>query len=425
MKTTYRKSYLSNGMTVASVYLPGMESVSIGFWLKVGGRYENPRHAGVSHFLEHLLFKGTEKRSSTDLKQAIEGIGGSFNAFTGEEYTCYLVKVLQKHLPIGIDILSDMVLHSTLPQEEVEKERLVILEEIKMDQDMPAHYVNELLNALLWPKHPLGMELAGTPKTMRSIRRKDIQAYRDFYYHPRNLTVVASGSVDHGKVVKEVKKYFEKVSGKKPSRYIPVKKRAPRIETHFAFKKTAQTHLALGMLALHRDHPDYRALSLLNVILGANMSSRLFQEVRENRGLAYDISSHLRRYQDTGALVVSAGVDSQKAQESLQVILAELERLKKEPVTQGEFQRAKEYYVGQLLFALEDTMEHMLWAGESLVTRGRIMTPEAVLNQISRLSPAVLQRVARRVIQNRAFKLALIGSGKKRDHERIKKVLQS
>ncbi|MFH1857341.1 MAG: pitrilysin family protein, partial [Candidatus Omnitrophota bacterium] len=420
MTARYQKNRLPNGITAASIAMPGMESVSLGMWVKVGGRHETPHKAGISHFLEHLLFKGTEKRSCMDLKQAIEGIGGSFNAFTGEEFTCYFVKVLGRKLSVGFDILSDMILHASLKEEEVEKERMVILEEIKMEQDIPAHRVGEILNRLLWPSHPLGQELTGTPDTIRSLSRKDIVSYRDLYYHPRNLFIVACGAVDHGELLRQVRRHFASVPGKMPSRFVRVKPHPPRMATHFIFKKTAQSHLAIGLPALRRNHPGQPALSLLNVILGANMSSRLFQELRENRGLAYEIGSHLRRYQDAGVLVIGAGVDARKTEESLRVVLQELDNLKKERVAPEEFRRAREYYTGQLLFALEDTTDHMVWLGESLVSLDRVTRPDDLLNKISRVRAEDLKQMARRVFERRSLKLAVIGPHSKKDQRRLR-----
>ncbi|MBI4436777.1 MAG: insulinase family protein [Candidatus Omnitrophica bacterium] len=424
MTLRYLKQRLPNGITIASAKLPGMESVSLGIWVKAGGRYEKKEKAGISHFLEHLLFKGTEARSCTDLKQAIEGIGGSFNAFTGEEFTCYLVKVLGRYLPISVDILSDMVLHATLPEEEIEKERRVILEEIKMEMDMPMHFVNELLNGLLWPRHPLGMELAGTPGTVRAIQRTDLLGYRDFYYHPKNLFVIACGAIRHQQLVEEVRKHLLRIPGKRPSSFRRVNAHPPKASTKFVFKKTAQTHLALGLPGLNRDHPDQYALSLLNVVLGGNMSSRLFHEVRENRGLAYEIGSHLRRFHDTGAFVINAGVDAKKAPESIEVILRELEKVKEEEVSKEELHRAKEYYMGQLCLALEDTSDHMLWIGESLVTMGRAVRPEEVLKKIEGIEPAELKEVARRLFRNDVLQFALIGPQSERERNRMRRILK-
>ncbi len=423
MRPRYERTKLSNGMTIASARMNGMESVSLGIWVKVGGRYETPNRAGISHFLEHLLFKGTKTRSCTDLKEAIEGVGGSFNAFTSEEYTCYLVRVLGKYLPVSVDILSDMVLHATLPDEEIEKERMVILEEIKMDMDIPMHFVGELLSGLLWPKHPLGMELAGTPETVRSIRRRDLAEYKDSYYHPKNIVVVGCGDLSHRRLVQEVRKYFSTITGKRPS----VFKRTtsfPNSSTKFVFKKTAQTHLALGLPALPREHPDHYALSVLNVVLGGNMSSRLFQQVRENRGLAYEISSHLRRFDDTGAFIVNAGVDARKTPESVSVILQELEKVKKDPVSKGELRRAKDYYVGQLLLSLEDTADHMFWMGESLTTLGRSFDLRDILKKISKVDAGDLKGVARRLFRNEFLQLAAIGPQKENEKRQIKRIIR-
>jgi len=423
MTIQYLKEKLPNGMTVVSAKLPGMESVSLGIWVKVGGRYEKKEKAGISHFLEHLLFKGTEKRSCADLKQAIEGIGGSFNAFTGEEFTCYLVKVLGKYLPISIEILSDMIFHATLPEEEIEKERMVILEEIKMEMDMPMHFVNELLNTLLWPKHPLGMELAGTPETVRAMRRTDLVDYRNFYYHPKNLFVIACGAVHQRHLVEGVKKHVSRVPGKRPSSFMEVGPRPPKASAKLVFKKTAQTHLALGLPGLKRDHPDQYALSLLNVVLGGNMSSRLFHEVRENRGLAYEIGSHLCRFHDTGAFVINAGVDAKKAPESIKVILGELEKVKSEEISQSELRRAKEYYIGQLLLALEDTSDHMLWMGESLVTLGRTVHPSEAVKKVGGIKAGELKEVARRLFRHDVLQFAAIGPQNEKERRRIKRIL--
>jgi len=270
----------------------------------------------------------------------------------------------------------------------------------------------------------LGMDLAGSPKTVQGITRKDLLHYRDAYYHPKNLTVVACGAVYHNALVQKIKRHFLHVRGKRPSRFLKAKQFLPRIAGRFVFKETAQTHLALGLPGLRREHPDQRKLGLLNVVLGANMSSRLFQEVRENRGLAYEISSHLRRFADTGALIIGAGVDSKRAHESIRVILNELTRLKSELVGKEEFQRAKEYYTGQLLMSLEDTLDHMVWLGESFVTLGRVVTPQEILEKVKRVQVNDVRKMARQVFQNRFVKLAVIGPQKRRDQKRIQEVIR-
>ena len=419
MKVTYRRTELDNGLKIVSAPLQGMNSIAIGIWAKVGGRYEAKQKAGISHYLEHLLFKGTKSRSCMEIKQAIEGVGGSFNAFTGEEYTCYYVKARAKYLSLATEILSDMVLHATLAQEEIEKERGVILEEIKMEMDMPMHFVNELLNGLLWPGHPLGMELAGTPETVGQIRRPDLVGHRDDYYHPANLFVVAAGALRHEEVVRLSRRFFDRIPAKRPSRFQETTVSSKGPVTKFQFKKTAQTHLSIGLHGLPRRHPDEYVLALLHIILGANMSSRLFQEVRENRGLAYEIGTHLRRFTDTGAFVISAGVEATKAAQALCVILKELKKISRSSVPKAELDRAKEYFIGQTTLGLEDTMDHMLWLGEPLVTLDRLYTSEEVLRAVKRVEPGDLRRVARALFREKALHLAIIGPQNGKDRKKI------
>ena len=422
MKVTYHRTECDNGLKIVSAPLQGMNSVAVGIWAKVGGRYEVKQKAGVSHYLEHLLFKGTRTRSCMQIKQAIEGVGGSFNAFTGEEYTCYYVKARAKYLSLSTDILSDMVLHATLAEEDVEKERGVILEEIKMEMDIPMHFVNELLSNLLWPGHPLGMELAGTPKTIQGLRRTDILRHRDDYYHPANLFVVAAGAFRHEEVVRLSRRFFHRVPAKTPSRFQKATVTPKGPLTKFQFKKTAQTHLSIGLHGLPRSHPDEYAFALLHIVLGANMSSRLFQEVRENRGLAYEIGTHLRRFTDTGAFVINAGVEAAKTVEALSVILKELGKVIRRPVPKAELDRAKEYFIGQTTLALEDTMDHMLWLGEPLVTLNRLYTQEEVLRSVRRVQPDDIRRVARTLFREKALHLAIIGPQKDKDRKKIEEV---
>ena len=423
MKVPYRRTEFDNGLKLVSAHLPAMSSVAVGIWAQVGGRYESKKRAGISHYLEHLLFKGTKTRSCMQIKQAIEGVGGSFNAFTGEEFTCYYVKARAKYLPLSFEILSDMVLHATLANEDVEKERGVILEEIKMEMDIPMHFVNELLNTLLWPNHPLGMELAGTAETVGKIRRSDLVCHRDDYYHPANLFVVAAGALRHEDLLRQARRFFLRFPAKSPSRFEKARVIPKGPVTKFQFKKTAQTHLSIGLHGLPRQHPDEYALGLLHVLLGANMSSRLFQEVRENRGLAYEIGTHLRRFTDTGAFLINAGVEASKTVEAISVILKELKKVARRSVPKAELDRAKEYFIGQTLLALEDTMDHMLWLGEPLVTLNRLYTVEEVLRSVKRVQAGDIRRVAHSIFSQEALHLAMIGPQKDKDRKKIEEVL--
>ena len=405
----YKLAVLDNGLKVAAELMPHMESVALGVWIAAGGRYENKSNSGISHFLEHLLFKGTEKRDMRAIKEEIEGRGGSFNGFTSEEHTCYLVKVLAKDAELGIDILSDMVLHPKLAAEEVVKEKNVIVEEINMYKDIPSHYVHELLAELMWPDQPLGMPLAGTVESVSSITRDAIVRHREAYYNPVNMLIAGAGRIKEDALLKLAKKYLSQAQGRPAAKFEKVRLEQKSPSLRLNSKDTEQTHVALGLHAIGRFHPDKHAISLVNIILGANMSSRLFHIVRDEMALCYEISSGIRRYEDCGAFLVSAGVDDRKLVKALEVILKELARIRHEPVKAEELRRAKEYYKGQLLFALEDTMSHMLWLGEKLVSGEKDVDVNGIIGRVDALTADDLMRVAKGIFKDENLNLAVIG----------------
>ncbi|MCM8783472.1 MAG: insulinase family protein [Candidatus Omnitrophica bacterium] len=419
----YTKIELENGLKVACLPMPNMESVSLGIWLNAGGRYEEESLSGVSHFLEHLVFRGTKKRTARQIKESIEGIGGMLNAFTAEEMTCYFVKIPSRYLKLSLDVLSDMVLSARLDSNDIEKERTVILEEIKMYMDLPMHYVQELLSQLLWPKHPLGMFLCGTFETISTMKREDIVSYRDRFYQPQHINVVACGNLEKDKFLELAKKIFSRIRRGAKINFKKAGLKQNGVQTNFTEKDTEQTHVALGVHGLPRGHRDRHALTLLHIILGANMSSRLFQEVREKRGLAYEIGTHLKKFQDTGAFIVNAGVEHKKTSQAIQVIIQELVKIKNKPVTQSEFKRAKEYFTGQFLLALEETMEHMLWLGENVAMMDKVYTPSEVLRELNRVNMDDLQRVASSIFKTNGLNLALIGPISDKDRKDIVEAL--
>jgi predicted Zn-dependent peptidase len=400
---------LRSGMTVALRPMPQAASAAVGMWLRAGGRYEAPPHAGVSHCLEHLLFKGTRSRSCEQLKRAIEGVGGSLNGFTAEEFTCYMAKVPAAYARRAITILSDMVFHPSLSARDMEKERDVILEEIRMYDDAPGQAVHDLFNQVLWPNHPLGNLLSGTLETVKRLRRSDVVAYWKRMYHPRHAVVSCAGAFEPGRVLEQLRRVIGRRAGGAPQRFL----RAPRLrrgpQVRLLKKTTEQTHLCLGVPAIPRTHPQRFALELLHVILGGNMSSRLFYEVREKRGLAYEIGSTIKRYHDTGAFVVYAGCDAPKLPSTIRTIIAELHRMKRELVRPAELQRAKEFYRGQLLMGLEDTGEHMLWIGEHVMTVGRVSSAHDVVQAINRVTPQQIREAARRLFEAARTYVAVMG----------------
>jgi len=404
----YHRTDFKNGLKVVSYSMPKMSSVALGIWFKVGARYENKKNKGIAHFLEHMAFKGSRKYSMRQIKESLEGVGGSLNAFTGEEFTCYLVKLPAQYLWRAMDILSDMSLNPRLPVQEIEKERRVIMEEIKMYKDMPQSYVLELLDALLWPEHPMGMSIVGNIETVANIKREDLLGFKDSFYTAQNVVIAACGNLKHNIFVQQVKKIFAKLKPKGENRFLPVKNTKEKPKLRLVEKKIEQTHLAIGFSALPRSHPDRYVLALLHVILGANMSSRLFHEVREKRGLAYEIGTNLKFFYDTGEFLIHAGMDKQKASLALEVILRELKRIKRCGVSKLELKRAKEFYSGQLLLALEDTLDHMLYIGELVAGLNKIYTRAKVLKDIQKVSAMDIQRLAAQLFKINKLNVALV-----------------
>ncbi len=405
----HKETVLDNGLKVVTNRFPDVHSLSVGLWIRTGGRYETLKNQGISHFMEHMLFKGTKRRSCQQIKQDIEEKGGAFNAFTSEECVCYYIKILSRQLPLACNVLSDMVLNSVFNTEEIEKERKVIFEEIRMYLDLPMQYVHDLLDGLLWPDHPLGLPLAGTCDTVGAINRKDLKAQKDIFYVPNNIIAVACGEINHNEFVAIMKKTFNK---KKPVRQ-PAFEKAPSSmgvrQTGFFHKDTEQTHLCLGFKGLSRKHPLRYGLALLNIILGGNMSSRLFNEIREKRSLAYEIGSSVKSYSDTGSFFIHAGIDNRKLKQAVSIMARELGKAKKYLVSKRELDMAKEYFKSGLLMALESTMSNMLFLGEQLSITGKILTKDKILDEIEKVDADMIKEVAVKLFKPKALKLAVIG----------------
>ncbi len=401
---------LSNGLRVVSETMEGMASVSVGIWVGIGSRYERKRLGGISHFLEHLLFKGTRKRSAKQITEEIEGAGGNLNAFTSEEHTCYTAKVHHRCLPKAVEVLSDMLLDSTLDPKEVERERNVIQEEIRMSQDNPGEYVQELLSGLIWPDQPLGRLVIGSSGSIRDMKRFEILEYKARHYVAGNMLLAAAGNVKHDALVALAQTWLGKAPEGTLLAYEPLRNGVLRTAVGIHKQKTEQVHIAMAFPGYARNHADRAAAKVLGTILGGNMSSRLFQEVREKRGLAYDIGSSVHHYHDTGSFVISAGVDPKKLLESLEVISKVLATFKKSGAQKQELERAKEYSVGLLTLAMEKTMDRMVWLGEWAISLGRAPELQAVLEQIKKVSIADVNRIARERLLREACCLQAIGS---------------
>ena len=403
-----RITQLPNKIRVVTQEYKDRDSVSIGVWVAAGGRYEGKDNKGVAHFLEHMAFKGSAKYSCDETKQLIEGVGGNLNAFTAEEETCYYAKVPADHLKKTFDVLADISFFPKIIPKDLEKERTVILEEIKMYHDLPQYHVGELLEELLWPDHPLGQGLAGTLKSVGGMSVVDLRDFKKIHYAPANTVISACGSMKHEELVGLVRVKLGKWTGPLPPSCIPARRSQDKPAAHLHYKQTEQTHLALGYLAYEINHKDYYVMALLSILLGGNMSSRLFNEVREKRGLAYSISSGIKSLNDTGGFMVRAGVDNTKIIGALDLILKVLVHAAA-GVKEDEFKRAQEYYMGQSLLGLEDTMDQMLWMGGGVISNDQVKSIGDVIKKIKAVTKNDIKRVASEILNPQRLNVAIIG----------------
>jgi len=399
---------LSNGLTVATLEMPHMASVSLGLWVGVGGRYEPAELNGVSHFIEHLLFKGTKRRSAREISQAVEGIGGYLNAFTGEESTCFYSKARRDRFDELLDVLSDMFLNSKFDPVEIQKERGVIKEELAMYLDQPQHQVQELLNQTFWPNQPLGRPLTGTEKTLDSMGRAELLHFQRTNYVAGATLIAAAGNLSHKRVVRAVARFARRFpAGKRPG-FVPASNGQTRPRLRLFTRKTEQTQLALGVRTCSRHDERRFGLRLLNTLIGENMSSRLFQVVREDRGLAYNIYSSLSFFDDTGDLVISAGLDTDNVFKTLKLILRELRRLTEAPPAAAELRRARDYVIGQMDLSLESTESQMMWLGEQLLGHGRLIPAGEIKRHLAHVTAGEVRAVARDFFRPERLNLALV-----------------
>jgi predicted Zn-dependent peptidase len=414
----YEVTRLKNGLTVVTAEMPHMTSVSLGLWVGVGGRYEAAQLNGVCHFIEHLLFKGTKKRSALQISQDVEGIGGYLNAFTSEEVTCYHSKARHDRFDELLDVLTDMFLDSRFDPADIDKERNVIKEELTMYLDQPHHHVQELLNETLWPDQPLGRPLTGTPQTLDNLTRSSLVNYQRTNYVAGRTVISAAGRLKHSQVVKAVSRLAARFpQGREPDFSLAdARQTAPRI--NLFTKKTEQTQLALGIRTCSRHDPRRYALRLLNTILGENMSSRLFQVIREDRGLAYSIYSSSSHFEDSGSMTISAGLDLRNLTKAMTLIMQELEKLTHAPASQGELRRARDYIIGQIDLGLESTDNQMMMLGEQWLGYGELVSPEEIKRRVSKVTTAEIRAVARDFFRPEHLNLALVSPLKSDRHLR-------
>lgn len=404
-------STLPNGLRVATCAMPSSQTVAVGIWAAVGGRHEKARTGGISHFLEHLLFKGTRKRSARRISEEVEGVGGDLNAYTAEERTCYYAAASMEHFGRITDVLSDMYRNSLLDAGEIDRERNVIAEEIEMIRDEPAQHVHELLTAETWRGDSLGRPITGTKKSLAAITRKDLKEYLADHYHAGSTILTAAGAVDHREVVDLARSLLGKLpSGPAPRNSLQPKRQfAPRIVTEP--RDTQQTQLALSFRGVGASDPRRYALSLLHVMLGGNMSSRLFQELREKRGLCYSVSTSLSTHSDCGAFEISLGLDGKNVEKALGLILKECGRIAAKGPTAAELRRACDYSIGTSRMALERASTQNYRLGTALLTYGKIVPPEQVYARLAKVTTEEIRNVAFQVLNRRTLCLAMVGDG--------------
>ncbi len=399
---------LKNGVRVVTSSLPHVQSVTIGVWVGVGSRHESKTMGGASHFLEHLMFKGTETRSSLDITRAIEGKGGYLNAFTQEESTCYYARVGFDHLEDAFEVLGDMVLNPKLAAGDVEKERQVILEEMMMYQDQPHHLVHEMLEGAVWPHHPLGRPIIGSEKSVGGMSSDDLRQFKATKYVPANTVIAFAGRVEHETCVAKVRELFGAMAPSPLPRSVRYTTDVKGVKSVSMGKEIEQAHVAIGLRLFGRLDRRRHTLKLLNIVLGENMSSRLFQVVREKHGLAYSIHSSCHLYADSGMLAISAGLDRRRVDKALRLILKELDRFRAKPISGSELKRAKDYAIGQLRLGLESTTNQMMWIGENLLTHGRVIDPEETIRAVEAVSPEDVQKLAKAFFRRSRLSIAMV-----------------
>jgi len=403
----YRKDTLSNGIRVVSETLPKSRSVSIGVWVKAGSRHEPQEISGISHFIEHMFFKGTEKRTAKDIAIEMDSLGGEMNAFTSQETTTYYAKVVDEHLPVAIDILSDILLGSKFDPVEMEKERKVILEEIKGVEDTPDDYIHEFFTSTVWPDNPLGRPILGTKETIKALKHENIISYIDQFYSPKEIVISVAGNFEHERLIELLDASFGMLS----RTGLPKKEVTPSF-THAVMvkkKQLEQVQVCIGCKGLNYMHDDRYVISALNTVLGNSMSSRLFQEVREQNALAYSIYSYVTSYRDTGLLTVSAGADPTNALEVVRLVIREFKNIKDEGITPAEEIRVKNQIKGNLILSFESSNSHMSRLARQEIYFGKYISIDDIIKGVEKVTTDQVRRLAQQLFTRENLSLAILG----------------
>lgn len=419
-----QKEIFKNGLRVVTKKLASTQSVTVLILTGAGSRYETKKLNGISHFLEHMFFKGAKKyKTAKDVSEAIDGIGGEFNAFTGKEYVGYYVKVGAKHCAAAMDVLADMLVHSKFDPHEIDKERGVIMEEYNMYQDTPMYQVGWDFERLIYGDQPMGWDQVGTKELIQTVSRADFVKYKTDLYTPENIVVSVAGNVSHEDASVMIKKYFKFENGKKAYAHAPLQLNPSAERVHLTHKKTEQAHVVVGFPAYHEEHKDHYAEKLLAVILGGGMSSRMFLAVREAKGLAYYVQTSTDDYTDTGIISTRAGVDVKRIKLAIEAIVEEYKKIRGEHMPAAELRKTKEYVKGKLVLRLEDSEEYAHLIGKEELLYGKCESPEQIMEHVEKVTAADLARVSEDLLKPENLRLAVIGPyEKKEEFEEILKM---
>ncbi|MEW6107685.1 MAG: pitrilysin family protein [Nitrospirota bacterium] len=402
----FRKEYLDNGIPFVMEPFRNVRSVSVGIWVKVGSRHEKPLKNGISHFLEHMFFKGTKRRTARDIAVEIDSIGGDLNAFTSRENTAFYIKVIDEYLEKGIELLSDIFINSDFPEEEIEKEKKIIKEEIKMVEDTPDDYVHDIFNQTVWGNEGLGQSILGRRESIASFTRDDIIAHIRRYYGTKDIVIACAGNFIPDNLIRTFNRLFGGLR----------RGSEPRIGPQPAFRKTirvchkelSEAHICIGLPALRQASDERYAFFVLNTILGAGVSSRLFQEIREKRGLAYSVYSFTSSYMDTGLWGIYAGVSRKKVREVVDLMISELMKLK-DTLTETEVERARQHLKGSLILALESTSNRMNNIARQEIYFGRYFSPQEIMRSIDAVKISQIRELADRLIRKELLAITAYG----------------
>ncbi len=400
---------LPNGLTIITEQMSHIRSVSIGIWLKSGSRDEDLEWNGISHFIEHMVFKGTETRSAEAIARQVDSIGGNMDAFTAKECICFNIKVLDEHLPVAMDVLSDLVLHPVFDAGDIARERGVILEEIKMDQDNPDYLVHEIFTQSFWKDHALGRPILGTRDTVRRFERPIVAQFYGHHFAPSNLVVAAAGNLDHDRFVELVAKYFSHVPAKENGLHSPPPKTFFRINLRNK-KALEQVQICIGVPSHPIAHEQRHASYILNTLLGGGMSSRLFQNIRERQGLAYSIYSDLNPYRDTGSLCVYAGTSRESASKVVESVIAEFRNLKITPVPEEELRRSQDQLKGSLMLSLESSTARMSNLARQEMYFDRFYSLDELIERIEAVTAEDIRQIAKQSFRTEQIAVTVLGN---------------